>query len=503
LTICWLWLPIVSAQGQLATNLITMDNAAVLYSPFNWGVSARSAKTINAGAYFKVLFGGTSCRLATDTSSNQPPYSQFWARVDGAPFTQYTLAVNNPVFTVATNLVKRKHLLEVVVKSTSETIDRWTRQRTAVVFTGLLLDSGATVSAPASKPFNILIYGDSITEGVRVNGYNGIANDTDRNDALQVYSWLLSQQLPAEVGVVGFGATGITTGGSGSVPMLGNSCAWLWAGQPRSFSDPQPDLILYNEGTNDGSSITAGMVAVVRALLQAAPNARQMLLLPFNGSHAAELKSVVTTVANPKVSFGDTKGFFNAADSSDGLHPYGYANLAFIAPKLATLVTPLLSLSPRGLTARMNDQGVGLSWTALLGATNYHILRATNSSGPYEVIGSTTATNYTDLTATNASSYFYTISGSLGSGESAPSAQVNITPKATLRLRASLRADSQALSLSWPTWAPYCSLWDATNLSAPIHWSLITNVPEANSNLFRLELPVGPGAQQYLRLSAP
>lgn len=98
---------------------------------------------------------------------------------------------------------------------------------------------------------------------MRVNGFAGIANDTDRNDALQVYSWLLSQELPAEVGVVGFGATGINTSGSGNVPLLAKSYGYLWAGRARSFSDPEPDLIIYNEGTNDGSSITSGMAAIV------------------------------------------------------------------------------------------------------------------------------------------------------------------------------------------------------------------------------------------------
>jgi hypothetical protein len=480
-----------------------MDNAAILYSPFNWGVTAQSAKTINSGAYFKVLFGGTSCRLTSDTSSNLPPYSEFWARVDGGPVTQYALSSGNPMFTVATGLVNRKHLLEVVIKSTSETIDRWTKQRTAIVFTGLLLDNGATVTAPARKLFNIVIFGDSITEGVRVNGYTGIANDTDRNDALQVYSWLLSQELPAEVGVVGFGATGINTSGSGNVPLLANSYAYLWAGQPRSFSDPEPDLIIYNEGTNDGSSISAGMVAVVRALLQAAPNAKQLLLLPFNGSHASDLKAAATTVGNSKVSFGDTTGFFNTSDSSDSLHPYGYAHLSFIAPKMASLVTPLLALAPKGLSASVSNQWVNLSWTALVGATNYNIQRATNSGGPYIQIGNTTTTNYTDITATNAVSYFYVISASLSSGETANSGEVVATPQASVRMGVHLDPETSQLLLSWPSWAANFSLWGTTNFSPPALWEQITNAPQDTNGVLSVTLPATKEGQQYFRLKVP
>jgi hypothetical protein len=74
----------------------------------------------------------------------------------------------------------KSHLLEVIVKSTTETNSRWTPQNTAVVFTGLTLDAQATVRLPQRKRYNILIYGDSITEGVRTLGFEGIQNDTDR-----------------------------------------------------------------------------------------------------------------------------------------------------------------------------------------------------------------------------------------------------------------------------------------------------------------------------------
>ena len=491
-----------TARAQATATTIAMNHPAILYSPFNWGVTAEAAKTINPGAYFKVLFSGTSCRLTTETSANVKPYSQFWARVDGGAFTQYTLAAGNPEFTVASGLVKRKHLLEVVIKSSSETIDRWLKQWAGVTFTGLVLDTGATVTAPARKPFNILVYGDSITEGVRVNGYVGIADDTDRNDALQVYSWLLSQELPAEVGVVGFGATGLTRAGSGSVPALGSSYQYLWAGQPRSFSDPEPDLIIYNEGTNDGSSIAAGMTAVVKALLKAAPNARQLLLLPFNGTHASELKAVVAAVGGGKVSYGDTKGFFNTADSSDALHPYGYANLAFIAPKLATLVTPLLTLVPRGLTAASSNGVVALTWTALLGATNYNLKRSVTSGGPYDGIGATTATHYTDTAVTNGVTYYYVVSAALGAGESANSGEVSATPEPP-QMGASLDAGAGLFTLSWPSWATNYTVRVATNLTPPIQWQGVTTPPRSSDGTMFLTFPTAEGEQQYFWLKTP
>ena len=86
-------------------------------------------------------------------------------------------------------------------------------QSTAVIFTGMSISPPSTASwtlkAPHRKKFNILIYGDSITEGVRTLGYEGIQNDTDRNDAIRDYSLQLAASLPAEIGVVAFGATGV------------------------------------------------------------------------------------------------------------------------------------------------------------------------------------------------------------------------------------------------------------------------------------------------------
>lgn len=211
----------------------------------------------------------------------------------------------------------------------------------------------------------------------------------------------------------------------------------------------------------------------------------------------------MTTVGNSKVSFGDTTGFFNASDSSDSLHPYGYANLSFIAPKMASLVTPLLTLAPKGLNGSVSNQWVYLSWTALVGATNYTIQRATNSGGPYTPIGSTKTTNYTDITATNAASYFYVISASLRTAETANSDEVVVTPEAWVRMGVQLDPTSSQLMLSWPSWAANLSLWGTTNFSPPVVWGQITNAPQDTNGVLSLTLPLTKDGQQYFRLKGP
>ena len=335
-----------------ATSMeLSMSNPAILYSPYNWGVTAAMAKTINPGAYFKVMFTGQSCVLHTDTTGTSQPFPQFWARVDGGPLQQFVLSAGSPSFNVtlgpdyATTHSVGAHLLEVIVKSTTETQTRWAPQSTAVVFTGATLADGATVRAPARKRYNVLVYGDSITEGVRTLGYVGVQNDTDRNDAVRDYSYQLGQSLPAEVGIVAFGGSGLTTGGSGGVPLLAQSWNQLWEGAPRDFTTAPPDLVVYNEGTNDGSrNVTEAFLQIVRNFSGNKISGTHLLLVPFNGGHKADIQLVVDAMkgSGTTVVYGDTTGFY---DGSDGLHPFGYNHMAFIAPKVAELCLPLLTQS--------------------------------------------------------------------------------------------------------------------------------------------------------------
>lgn len=76
--------------------------------------------------------------------------------------------------------------------------------------------------------------GDSISEGVLTLG-GSQSFDTDHNDNSVCYSWALGPLLGANMGIVGFGATGLSRAGSGGVPPLGVSWNQLWDGVPRAF----------------------------------------------------------------------------------------------------------------------------------------------------------------------------------------------------------------------------------------------------------------------------
>ena len=330
---------------------IAANNAAFLYSPLNWAVTAASAITINPGAYFRILFTGTTCNLNFNVANMCTPASQIWWRIDNGPLTQASVASVIPLTIPAATLGNADvpyHLLEVVVKSATETANRWNNvgsaPGTAVIFTGLTLDGGASVLATLAAPKTILCYGDSITEGVRTIG-EGAANDTDRNDAATGWAYRLGALLGAEVAVVGFGGSGLSVTGSGGVPVLGSSYSLLYAGQARSFAKP-PDLIVINIGTNDGSTNTvAAMQGVLNGLITACPGKPIAVLRPFNGNQAANLQTAISGCGNPTAcTYVDTTGFFNTAYGADSLnlHPSGPNDVTHIAPQVAAALRPLL-----------------------------------------------------------------------------------------------------------------------------------------------------------------
>jgi lysophospholipase L1-like esterase len=315
--------------------IIDPTNAALLYSPFNWSVSSGIAASINSGAYIRTIFTGTSVAVTFNTSPNAAPFSQVVARVDNGPWQLFILASGNPTFTVATGLENHKHLFEIRIKSTSETINRWVSSQTVVQITSIVLDASATVQLPHRKSKTLLLYGDSITEGVRI--ISGDQTDTNNNDNRCCYSSVMLDSIDCEYGIVGFGATGLTQGGTGGVPALGSTYNYIMSGVARVFT-PQPDFILLNEGTNDDSATSTTYIAnyttILNALHSVAPNATIMLIVPFNQHRITEIATLVSTFASSKVVSVQTSGFFDNTDSFDGIHPYGAESAGRIAPAL-------------------------------------------------------------------------------------------------------------------------------------------------------------------------
>ena len=161
-----------AARAPLPARFAAPSDPALYFSPYNWLVNGTSASTINSAAYMRVLFQGPWANLSFDVSQMVQPPSQVYVQIDNGPRTPFLVA---PLLAlpVPFNLTRGDvpwHTLELFVKSTTETANRWgaVGPSTRVVFTGLSVSGGLSPWLPALK--NVLIYGDSITEGVLTLG---------------------------------------------------------------------------------------------------------------------------------------------------------------------------------------------------------------------------------------------------------------------------------------------------------------------------------------------
>jgi predicted phage tail protein len=95
-----------------------------------------------------------------------------------------------------------------------------------------------------------------------------------------------------------------------------------------------------------------------------------------------------------------------------------------------TFSIPAPPPGPTGLTATPGTAQVALSWTAVSGANNYNIQRATASAGPYSVIKyNNGTTSYTDTTAVSGTTYYYEVNYNVnGVGGSLYCSPVSATP---------------------------------------------------------------------------
>ncbi len=83
---------------------------------------------------------------------------------------------------------------------------------------------------------------------------------------------------------------------------------------------------------------------------------------------------------------------------------------------------------PLNLVAKVGSNKVYLTWVAPRQATDYRVKRSLTSGGPYTSISVAYGPAFTDTSAVNGTTYYYVVSASNGSGESANSSQVSMTP---------------------------------------------------------------------------
>ncbi|MFY9819801.1 MAG: hypothetical protein WAM82_00360 [Thermoanaerobaculia bacterium] len=88
--------------------------------------------------------------------------------------------------------------------------------------------------------------------------------------------------------------------------------------------------------------------------------------------------------------------------------------------------------APASLTATAGAGSVALSWAAVTGASEYHVLRSTVTGGPYTQVGVASGTTFTDSGLTGGTTYFYVVrAANSATCESGNSPEASATPTAS------------------------------------------------------------------------
>jgi lysophospholipase L1-like esterase len=335
---------ILAAFFLAMTHSAPADNSAPLTSSMTfsgrWDLRAPGrAITINTGSYVCVHLTGDSLRARFDLSANDTERPTIAWRIDNGAWQEDEIW---PVVQLAAGLPAGPHIAWLMVRGLDEHGNRWTQPLvSSVTFLGFDLGGGGTFLPPLDEwihpKLKMEFLGDSITEGVLVQVFLDKKAWPWQTDALGSYSCLTAMNLGAMWRQVGFGATGLAHGGSGGAPGALDTFNFFYQGCPRD--DWQPDLVVINQGTNDGSMkqadyepLYAKYLALVR---QGYPQAKIVALEPFCGAQGPAILQAVTAAqlaGDKQVYYIDTTGWY-----SGDLHP----NIKS-APALADKLTAAL-----------------------------------------------------------------------------------------------------------------------------------------------------------------
>jgi len=234
---------------------------------------------------------------------------------------------------ISQTLASGHHEVRVVIDAIKEDDDLWFGGK------GLAVKAILAEHVRPVRPTNKVAWflGDSITAGIHVNG----DPEPETNSYIQSYSNVASSELKLTNIPIAFGATGVTTGGSGDVPKAIDYLNQAMAGM--AVTCDQPDLCVVNYGTNDRTQREAfpeafkGFMAVLVAQVPVATPI--VVLRPFVGDFDAEIKAIVATI--PQAVYVDTQNW--QFELTDGLHPnaVGSKKLGlYLAQKLLSVFGP-------------------------------------------------------------------------------------------------------------------------------------------------------------------
>ncbi len=316
-----------------------------------WDLSTEGrALTVNSGSYVQASFDVTEVSgaiVATfDTALNQGDIPTLAWQIDGGQWQEDEIAAS---LTLAQQLTQGEHDVTLIVRGMSEFQSRWSPPLTAsTTFLGFEVSGGVLLATPRPEQPKIEFLGDSITEGVAMYADRGDKSGASwRADARVAYASLVGMALEADYRQVGFGRLGLLIEGNGGVPVAADAFDWFFEGVPRD--DWQADVVVINQGTNDGSNQnTTAFAAAYGSLLDnvraAYPDAQILAMRPFAGSHQASIQSEVNKrrdAGDMAISYVDTTGWLSGQHFTDGVHP-NPAGSEVVRDQLVPIIEPLL-----------------------------------------------------------------------------------------------------------------------------------------------------------------
>jgi hypothetical protein len=349
---------------------ISLTDPNVIWSPYNWNITAGSATSNAGGAYFRFGFTGTQLAVMFDTSalinagtaSDHYPIVRY--SVDNGTLADYQISSGQPCIQQQ-GLASGTHTLELFYNAgwwsgLGNPPDMWNTPVEAVVVHGFYIDNGSSSSAVARLSKKLLWFGDSISQGQAVTySLTNPANNSSY-DTVPVY---VARALGAELGNVSYGDQGYETKGSGNVPTWPNAYPYYYNGASRLISgnfSPVPDYVAIWHGTN-------GTVV---------PSDVQWAITDIRAASNSSTKIFVIVPA----------GGFNRTPITAGFNNYASANPhdknAYLIDLGTSWQTGLTTIGGGPSQQSIDSLHPDVSWNARLGAAYAQAIQSKLASAP-------------------------------------------------------------------------------------------------------------------------
>ncbi len=344
-------------------STIAPNDVNILYSPYTWKLEATKASSMCSGAYLKATIEGSPADLTMlfDQTNLASTHGAIVYRVDAGTWTRLTVSGTSYALTLDTSWPV--HTVEIIIAVRGGVTPIWPAPPNGVIqFAGFSSTTAINTRKVQARALHGYALGDSLAMGI-------LAGAATANDARYGWAYGLGDNLGADIGVHGFGGVGLTQTGDGGVPVFGTIWNQLWDGELVDFTTIPPDFMATMPGTNDSTddaTVTAAAVSLLNAMLAATPATCPIFLIrALKGSKATAIQAAIAACTTPtRVHWIDTTGWWVAADSSDGTHPYGYANVNDITPRLAEAMSPIILAAKSPSTVTNTFVYNGTAWIA-------------------------------------------------------------------------------------------------------------------------------------------